>query len=247
VAQPSVEGGAAGRPAGEPGPSRSRSVRRARLTTRRLIGVDRSGPPPPETLAGGPLRPWTVPNAIGYGRVVLIVVFVVSAIQDGGRQGVDALAAAAFFVAGAADYWDGLAARITGQYSRLGTLLDPVIDRVLVVSGVVVCWSYELLPRWALAVLLGREVFVLVMGRIWLTRRLELQINWPGRLAVGPTMLGVFFGLIGDRGLGKGWLYAGLALALVATVQYFRSGMAQLRERRSAPADVRGEPPPNGA
>jgi cardiolipin synthase len=173
-----------------------------------------------------------VPNAIGYGRAALIVAFIAASIDGGGRRGIDALAAAAFFIAGAADYWDGLAARITGQYSRLGTLLDPVIDRMLVLSGVIVCWSYGLLPRWALVVLLGRELFMLVMGRIWLTRGLELQINWPGRIAVGPTMLGLFFGLIGDRGLGEGWLYAGLSLALIATVQYFRSGMAQLRQRR---------------
>lgn len=216
---------------------------RTRRSKRRLFGLDRSGPPPPETLAGGPLRPWTIPNAIGYGRAALIVVFVIAAIDGGGRHGVDSLAAAAFFIAGAADYWDGLAARITGQYSRLGTLLDPVIDRLLVLSGVIVCWSYDLLPRWALAVLLGRELLLLVMGRVWLARGLELSINWPGRIAVGPTMLGVFFGLIGDRTLGAVWLYAGLTLAGAATVMYFRSGMAQLRAARATDASSAAPPP----
>ena len=45
-----------------------------KLTFRRLSGLDRSGPPPPETVAGAPLRPWTIPNAIGYvamGTLVL--------------------------------------------------------------------------------------------------------------------------------------------------------------------------------
>ena len=49
------------------------------------------------------------------------------------------------------DYADGIAARVTGQYSRLGALMDPVTDRLLVISGVVVCWHFQLLPRWALA------------------------------------------------------------------------------------------------
>ena len=187
-----------------------------------------------------------MPNAIGYARAALIVVFVVAAIDGGGRRGVDSLAAATYFIAGAADYWDGLAARITGQYSRLGTLLDPVIDRLLVLAGVVVCWSYGLLPRWALVVLLARELLLLVVGRLWLKRGLELSINWPGRIAVGPTMLGIFFGLIGDRGLGEGWLYSGLTLALVATVQYFRSGMAQLRARREQTPGGGSGPPPRG-
>ena len=63
-----------------------------------------------------------------------------------------------FAVIGWADYADGIAARVTGQYSRLGALLDPIVDRLLVLSGVVVCWHFELLPRWALAVLAAREL-----------------------------------------------------------------------------------------
>ena len=43
---------------------------RAQLTFRRLSGLDRSGPPPPETVAGAPLRPWTLPNAIVFVRVL---------------------------------------------------------------------------------------------------------------------------------------------------------------------------------
>src|SRR6266481_4449124 len=66
-------------------------------------------------------------------------------------------------------------------------------------------------------------------GRFWLRRGLELRINWPGRIAVAPTMSGIFFGLVGLRTLGAVLLYVGLALAIFATVQYFRSGIAQLR------------------
>ena len=45
-------------------------------------------------------------------------------------------------------------------------LLDPVVDRLLVLSGVVVCWHFELLPRWALALLAARELFVVVVARV---------------------------------------------------------------------------------
>jgi cardiolipin synthase len=204
-----------------------------RLTPGRLFGVDRSGPPPPETLAGQPLRPWTLPNALGAVRAALVVVYLVSAYSANSHGGVDALAGVAFFVAGAGDYADGMVARATGQYSRLGTLLDPVLDRVLVCSGVVVCWSYELLPRWVLAILLVRELAMLVGGRVWMTRGVELRINWPGRIAVGPTMVGLFFALIGVRALGEGLVYVGVSLALVATVLYYRSGAAQMRARRA--------------
>ena len=60
-----------------------------RLTVRRLFGLDRSGPPPPQTLPGQPLRPWTIPNAIGFVRLALIPVFLVVALSS--DDGTDAL------------------------------------------------------------------------------------------------------------------------------------------------------------
>jgi cardiolipin synthase len=203
------------------------SRRRPRLTRRRLLGLDRSGPPPRATQKGQPLHPWTIPNAIGFLRAALIPAFLVLDLVS--RDGTDALPATLFAVVAWGDYADGIAARITGQYSRLGALLDPIVDRALVIAGVIVCWDHNLLPRWALIVLLARELTMLIAGRFWLRRGLELRINWPGRVAVAPTMSGIFFGLVGLRTLGAVLLYVGLALAIFATVQYFRSGIAQLR------------------
>jgi cardiolipin synthase len=199
------------------------------LTVTRLLGLDRSGPPPPQTLAGQPLRPWTIPNAIGFTRLALIPVFLVVALSS--EDGVDALAATLFAVIGWGDYADGIAARVTRQYSRLGALMDPVTDRLLVVSGVVVCWRFDLLPRWALAILVARELLMVALGRYGLTRGVELRINWPGRVSVAPLMGALFFAMAGLGGLAEVLLYIGLALALVASALYVRSGRAQLRER----------------
>ena len=210
-----------------------RPVARARLTFRRLSGLDRSGPPPPETLAGAPLNPWTLPNAIGFVRLALIPTFLVLAFSS--DDGTDTLAAIIFGVVGWGDYADGIAARVTRQYSRLGTLLDPVVDRLLVISGIVVCWHFDLLPRWALAVLVARELVVVVLARVGLSRGLELRINWPGRLAVWPIMSAIFFALLDLRTLGAILLYVGLALALVATAMYVRDGLAQTRRRKTSP------------
>ena len=89
-----------------------------------------------------------------------------------------------FAVIGWSDYLDGIAARVTGQYSRLGALLDPLTDRLLVISGVVVCWHFELLPRWALLVLALRELFMLGLVRWGLRKGVDLKINWLGRAGV---------------------------------------------------------------
>jgi cardiolipin synthase len=193
---------------------------------RRLFGIDRSGPPPESTLAGRPLNPWTLPNAIGFARLAGIPVFLVVALSS--QHGHDALAAVLFAAIGWGDYLDGFVARLTGQYSRLGALLDPVIDRLLVVAGMVVAWRFELLPRWALAIVVGRELFVLALSRYGLRRGVELKINWPGRLGVAPTMGAPFFAIAGVHWLALVLLYVGLAFALLATALYVRTGLREM-------------------
>ena len=204
-------------------------VERVRLTFRRLFGLDRSGPPPPETLPGAPWRPWTIPNAIGFVRLALVPVFLALALSS--DSGTDALPAILFAVISWTDYLDGISARVTGQYSRLGTLLDPLVDRLLVLSGVIVCWHFELLPRWGLALLALRELFVIGLVRFGQSRGVELRVNWLGRWGVWPVMSALFFAMAGVGWLAHASLYLGLVLAFASAAQYVRDGRRQHRAR----------------
>ena len=204
-------------------------VERVRLTFRRLFGLDRSGPPPPETLPGAPWRPWTIPNAIGFVRLALVPVFLALALSS--DSGTDALPAMLFAVISWTDYLDGISARVTGQYSRLGTLLDPLVDRLLVLSGVIVCWHFELLPRWGLALLALRELFVIGLVRFGQSRGVELRVNWLGRWGVWPVMSALFFAMAGVGWLAHASLYLGLVLAFASAAQYVRDGRRQHRAR----------------
>jgi cardiolipin synthase len=196
------------------------------LTFRRLSGLDRSGPPPPQTVAGAPLNPWTVPNAIGYLRAALIPVFLILAFSA--DKGQSTLAAIIFAFVAWSDYFDGIAARVTGQYSRLGALMDPVIDRGLVLSGALVCFWFELLPRWALIVLAVREVFVFALARYGLSRGADIHVNWLGRLGVWPVFSALFFPMTGLETVGAVLLYVGLGFALASAAQYARDGFRAL-------------------
>ena len=198
----------------------------ARISTR-LLGLDRSGAPPPATLAGQPLNPWTLPNAIGFARLAGIPAFLAVAFSS--SDGMDALAVVLFAGIGWADYLDGFAARLTGQYSRLGAMLDPIVDRLLVISGMAVVWRFNLLPRWAIAVVIARELFMLGLSRYGIRRGVELKINWPGRLGVAPTMGAPFFAMAGLHSIALVMLYVGMTLALWATVLYVRHGIAETR------------------
>jgi cardiolipin synthase (CMP-forming) len=202
------------------------------LTRRRLLGLDRSGGPPPETRRDQPLHPWTIPNAIGFVRIGLIPVFLVLALDSG--DGRDTTATIVFAFVAATDYLDGMVARLTGQYSRLGALLDPLTDRLLVISGAIVAWEFELLPRWALLVLAAREAFMLLLTQLALRRGLDLSVNMLGRWAVWPTMGALGLAMILETWLSEALLYLGLAMTLAATVQYLQDGLRALREGSSS-------------
>jgi CDP-diacylglycerol--glycerol-3-phosphate 3-phosphatidyltransferase len=198
------------------------------LTFRRLVGLDRSGGPPPGTRRGEALHPWTIPNAIGFARLALVPVFLVLAL--GSEDGRDTTATILFAFIAASDYLDGMAARITGQYSRLGALIDPLTDRLLVIAGAIVAWEFELLPRWALLVLAAREAFMLLLTQLALRRGIDLNVNMLGRWAVWPVMAALGLAMITETWVSEALLYFGIALTLAATALYLQDGLRALRE-----------------
>ena len=173
------------------------------------MGVDRSGPPPPETLPGAPLNLWTIPNAIGIVRLGLLPIFLVVSFSS--DSGIGVWPAVLFGVAGWTDYFDGIAARAHGPvqplrrrcWTRSSTAL-------LVLCGVIACWYHDLLPRWALAILVARELFMLIAGRYALRRGIEIRVNMVGRLAIWPVLSALEFAFCGLETLSTVLFYIGL-------------------------------------
>jgi cardiolipin synthase len=211
--------------AGEPSPARPRGG------LRRLFGVDRSGPVPQQTRAGAPLRPFTLPNLVGYLRLASIPIFLYLALSsDDGRV---ASATLLYLWITLGDYLDGFLARATGQYSRMGALLDPVVDRLSAVAGVVVNWHFDFLPRWALAALVVREVATVVLARAALRRGVDLEISWVGRFATFFVFTGLFWSLVIDSWVTVAAFLIGLALGIVATALYVQAARRRLKQLRS--------------
>jgi cardiolipin synthase len=197
---------------------------RRRSSKRRLLGIDRSGPLPRATRRGAPLHPWTLPNLVGYIRLAALPVFCVLAFDSGdGRATAPALI---YLGIAAGDYLDGFLARATGQYSRMGALLDPIVDRLTVLAGAAVCWHFELLPRWALALLAVREVVTLVLAELALRRGIDIEINWIGRIAVFLVFAGIFWSMVVDWWVVEAAFVVGVVIAIGATVVYVRAARA---------------------
>lgn len=110
-------------------------------------------------------RVLTVPNALSLVR--LLALPLVYADLAGGRhlRGLVVLVAVA-----ATDWLDGYIARRFDQVTRVGTLLDPIVDRGLVVAVGVGMVVGDLLPLWAAAVVLARDLAVLVGGLVLVSR-----------------------------------------------------------------------------
>lgn len=213
---------------------------RAKRGFRRLAGLDRSGPPPAQTLSGQPLRPFTLPNVVGYLRLAAIPVFLVLALSsDDGRTTASSLI---FLAITLGDLLDGFLARATGQYSRMGVLLDPIVDRLTVLAGVVVCWNFEILPRWALALLIMREIATLALSRVALRAGVDIEVNWLGRIGTFLVFGGIFWSLIFDWLILKIGFVVGVLIAVAATAVYTRDGRAKAR-RLEADASPRAVPP----
>jgi cardiolipin synthase len=206
------------------------------FSKRRLFGIDRSGPLPAATRRGAPLHPWTIPNLVGYVRLAALPVFLVLAFESSdGRAVAPALV---YFAIAAGDYLDGFLARATGQYSRMGALLDPVVDRLTVLAGAAVCWEFELLPRWALAILAAREVITMVLAQMALRRGIDIEVNWIGRIGVFLVFGGIFWSMVFDWWILEAGFVVGVAITLLATVVYVRAALGR---------HPGGSPEPNGA
>ena len=198
---------------------------------RRLTGLDRSGPLPSQTRRGQPLRPFTIPNIVGFARLAGLPAFLYLAFDSGDGRSTAATALYLFVTMG--DYLDGFLARATGQYSRLGALMDPAIDRLAALSGAAVCWHFDLLPHWALVVLALREVATVALAELALRRGLDLEISWVGRLGTFGVFGGLFWSLAISSWITQALFLIGLAFGIYATVLYAAVGRRLQREARS--------------
>ncbi|MBN2060559.1 MAG: CDP-alcohol phosphatidyltransferase family protein [Deltaproteobacteria bacterium] len=99
----------------------------------------------------------TVPNLISAIRIILAPIFVIYLINDQILPGL-----IVFMIAGASDAVDGFIARVFNQKSRLGTYLDPIADKIVLISAFVGLSVRELLPAWLAVTVISRDVLIVI-------------------------------------------------------------------------------------
>lgn len=144
-----------------------------------------------------PLR-W-LPNAISLLRIVLIapiLYYIIGARFD--------LALALFFIAGVSDGLDGYLAKTFNWYTRLGALLDPIADKLLVAGAFVTLASQGLLPVWLATLVVIRDLVIIggAMAYNFLIRPVQGE---PTKISKLNTMLELFLVLFVLSHAGYGW------------------------------------------
>ena len=186
----------------------------------------------------------TIPNYISIFRLMIIPVFVI-ALLDFSESGVEIswwTAVIAFCVASISDGIDGYIARRFKQRSELGTFLDPMADKLLLLSGLIILsFSSNHLPKlpvWMIAMVFGRDLFLL-LGFFVITYwcgKMKIQPHFLSKCATVLQMFVVAWGVLGRKdqfGLETDLFFWWCLLATICTgltfLIYFPAGMAQLR------------------
>lgn len=147
-------------------------------------------------------RVLTIPNLLSMGRLVGVPLFLWLILwpKFGGPNN-DLWALLILALSGVSDYLDGKLARRWGQVSRVGQLLDPLADRLYVLSTLVGLTWRGILPLWVTGILLAREVFIAALLPI-LNRHGygPLQVSFLGKAATFNLMYAFPLLLLGNGG-----------------------------------------------
>ncbi|MBE6466131.1 CDP-alcohol phosphatidyltransferase family protein [Denitrobacterium detoxificans] len=208
-----------------------------------------------DIIKGTPENPsdaiFTLPNAISFVRLCMIPAFFFMLMQ-----GNNIAATALFAIAACTDFLDGQIARRTNQVTKLGRMLDPAVDRLLMILGVLGVYLTGRIPLWIIVLVLGRDI-VLMAGYAILLKRWKVRVDviYPGKVATTFFFIG-FAGLVLNAPLipGLGWcdfawlpgfnganvcwaiwfIYAGLLLGAYSTTYYVREALRKLSAARKA-------------
>lgn len=197
---------------------------------------------------------FTLANLITFCRLGLTVAFLV--LFAGGHHRTSALVC--YVVAASTDFLDGQIARRTQTVSWLGKIMDPVMDRVLLFTGVLGLLIVGDLPMWVPAFVVGRDLYLGVGGLILQHfRRRPIDVVYVGKAATALLMVGFCDLLLGlpvvdglglvnvpwlpglnsqPAALGIFFVYAGVICSLVTAVVYTGKGIQVIRESRRSGA-----------
>jgi CDP-diacylglycerol--glycerol-3-phosphate 3-phosphatidyltransferase len=188
-----------------------------------------------------------LPNALTVLRIFLVPVLVVVLLTRTRTDGGLLLGVAIFGLAVLTDYLDGYFARRRNQVTRLGTLLDPLADKLLTASAFLSLVEMDAVPAWMVMIILGREFAVTGLRNVAAGRGYLIPASGLGKGKMVAQVVAILLLLLGRRfeilrlpGLAALWLV--VVLALVSGIDYFRTFWLEVYRPGPRPVPREAEP-----
>jgi len=166
-----------------------------------------------------------IPNALTVARFAAIPVFI--ALEVNAEGGKSWAAAIVFAAAGITDQLDGWLARRWHVESRFGTVADPLADRLMIDTAVILLWYYDRLPWPALVLVLARDVVLVAGYKLVMPRGYELSVSFLGKAATWILYAALALMLVTSEGSDLPYVlfWLGLVLAMIAGAVYVVSAL----------------------
>jgi len=162
-----------------------------------------------------------LPTVLTLSRIVLIPFFVLSVYQR------PLLGAAVFGVAAITDFLDGYLARRSGQITKFGIIMDPIADKFLIISALVVLVDMERLSVWIAIILIVRDFLITALRVVALSKDIVIPAEMGGKLKTTAQitailcliLMGSIF-TIDLYDVGQVFIWVALVLAVVSGIRY---------------------------
>lgn len=162
-----------------------------------------------------------LPTILTFSRIVLIPVFIFI------TPGHPILGALIFLIAAATDFLDGYLARLFGQVTTFGTILDPIADKFLVISALILLVDIGTLSAWIAILIIVREFFVTALRVVALSRHIVIKAEMGGKIKTTTQIIAILFLILKGSlvyidlyDLGIILIIVSLILAMTSAVQY---------------------------
>ena len=169
------------------------------------------------------------PNTLTLLRIFLVPILLVFLISPRGWYPI--IAATIFVFAAFTDWLDGHLARTTNQITRLGQLLDPIADKLLVTAVLVSLVGRQQVPAWVVAILICRELAITGLRALAADQRIIIAAATAGKYKMAFLIIGSLFLMLNLPSLhapGMVALYIGLILSVVSGTDYIRKYLARI-------------------
>ncbi len=166
---------------------------------------------------------FNVPTAITFSRILLIPLFVLVAEKN------PFTGAAIFAIASVTDLLDGYIARRSKQVTKFGIILDPIADKLLVISALIIFVDMGLVPAWIAIVIIAREFIVTGLRIVALSKDIVIPAEAGGKIKMTAQITSILVLLVDKAhfinmdlyNIGIAFLWGAMIIGIFSGVRYF--------------------------